>query len=144
MYASVMPLRFQGGERTVTKRGKTFAMPEVTHKDREILYLVYFALPRFQNLDFNTKLTTVFHELYHIGPKFNGDIRRFRGKNYAHGHSRKVFNALVSKFADEYMAMPGAEERTAFLRMSFGELCAVHGSVVGTKARPPKPYAVSG
>jgi predicted metallopeptidase len=117
-------------------------MPEVVVDGSEILYILYFAMPRFMDLDFETKMTTVFHELYHINPKFNGDIRRFRGKYFAHGHSRKVFNDRVSAMAHEYLEMPGASENAEFLRHTFKELEAEHGRVVGTKVRPPKPRPV--
>lgn len=142
VYASVRPLRFEGGEQTITRRGRTYAMPELNHNGKEVLYIVSFALPRFLDLDFDTKLTTVFHELYHINPKFNGDIRRFRGKNYAHGYSRKRFNEIVGEMAAEYLAMPGAEEQVAFLRMSFEEMNRTYGHIVGSKVRPPKPRLV--
>ncbi len=142
LYASVRPLRFEGGAQTITLRGRTYAMPELIHNGKEVLYIVSFALPRFLNLDFETKLTTVFHELYHISPKFNGDIRRFRGKNYAHGHSRKRFNEIVGAMAQEYLDMPGADVHTAFLKMTFDEMNAEYGHIVGSKVRAPKPRLV--
>jgi predicted metallopeptidase len=143
VYASVQPLRFEEGSRTKKRRGRTYAMPEIKHEGKEIMYIVYFALPRFANLSFEEKLTTVFHELYHIGPEFNGDIRRFTGKYYAHGKSRKRFNELVRKLADAYMTAPGAEEHIDFLRKSFDELRSEHGTVIGNRVRPPRPKLVS-
>ena len=144
VYASLQPLRFKDGATTFRRGifGRTYAMPQVVHEGREIMYIVYFALPRFVNLDFEAKLTTVFHELYHIGPEFNGDIRRFPGKKYAHGGSRKRFNERVSKLAMSYLSKPGADEHTAFLRLSFDELNEQHGGVVGTKIKPPRPKPV--
>lgn len=142
IYASVQPLRFEGGERTTKRRGRTFEMPQVIYGGREILYIIYFALPRFIDLDFETKLTTVFHELYHISPSFNGDIRRFRGKNYAHGHSRRVYNERMKALADAYLSKPGAEEYTNFLRMNFEELSAAHGKITGNRVKPPKPKLI--
>lgn len=143
VYASVQPLRFEGGARTKQRRGRTYAMPEVTHEGNEILYIVYFALPRFANLSFEEKLTTVFHELYHINPGFDGDIRRFPGKYYAHGKSRKRYNEIVRKLADAYMTLPDAEEQVSFLRPSFEELAREHGKVIGSRVRPPRPRLVS-
>lgn len=143
IYASVQPLKFEGGSPTRKRRGRTYAMPEVTHEGREILYIIYFALPRFTNLSFEEKLTTVFHELYHVGPEFNGDIRRFPGKYYAHGKSRKRYNEHVRKLADAYMTLPGAAEQVEFLRMKFDELQANHGKVIGNRVRPPRPKLAS-
>lgn len=142
VYASLLPLRFEGGSLTTTRRRRTYSMPEVIHDGREMLYIAYFALPRFSDLDFETKLTTVFHELYHISPEFNGDIRRFPGKYYAHGKSRKRYNELMRKLALDYLKRHGAEEHTAFLRLSFDELSKQHGGVVGTKIRPPRPKLI--
>lgn len=144
IYASVQPLRFKDGARTVKRRGRTYAMPEIRVGDREILYVMYYALPRFADLDFATKMTTVFHELYHISPAFDGDIRRFPGRNYAHGHSRKKYNALVQRFVDEYLAVPESDLPTAFLRMDFRELQARYGGVEVRKIKPPRPQLSSG
>jgi predicted metallopeptidase len=142
IYGSVQPLRFKGGSLTTERRGRTYAMPQVTHNGNEILYIVYFALPRFANLDFETKLTTVFHELYHISPEFDGDIRRFPGRKYAHGYSRKRLNEKALAMAVDYMNKSGAEERTEFLRLSFDELTRRYGRVAGTRIRPPKPRVI--
>jgi predicted metallopeptidase len=139
-YASVQPLRFEGGAVTTKRRGRTYEMPNVVVAGREILYIVYFALPRFMNLDFETKMITIFHELHHIGPKFNGDIRRLPGKKFAHGSSRTRFNEAVGALAQKYLALPGAADHTAFLRLNFKELEQRHGEVMGIKVRPPKPY----
>lgn len=139
IYGSIQPLRFEGGSATTRRRGKTYAMPRLVHEGEEILYVIYFALPRFANLDFEDKLTTVFHELYHVNPQFNGDIRRLPGRNYAHGHSRKRFNERIRALANDYMRRPGARRHTAFLRLSFDELTERYGCVMGTRVRPPKP-----
>lgn len=138
VFASVQPLRFKDGERTITRRDKTYEMPPIFVKNKEILYITYFALPRFADLGFELKLTTVFHELYHINPKFNGDIRRLKGKYYAHGHSRKRYNERVKTLADKYLALPGAEEHTDFLRLTSKEIIKQHGGITGIRIRPPK------
>ena len=44
------------------------------------------------------------HELYHVSPRCDGDLRRFPGRNYAHGHSRKVFQQQVELLLDSYLA----------------------------------------
>ncbi len=139
IFASVQPLRFKDGALKMKRRGRTYAMPELTHEGHDIMYIVYFALPRFANLTFEEKLTTVFHEMYHISPEFNGDIRRFSGKYYAHGKSRKTYNERVNKLADKYIKLPGAEERVEFLRKNFDELLNIHGRLMGNRVRPPKP-----
>lgn len=144
VYASLQPLRFKDGESTIKHRGRTYAMPRIVDNGHEILYVIYFAMPRFMNLSFEEKMTTVFHELYHISPEFNGDIRRLPGRNYAHGYSRKRYNERVRVFVDQYLATPESEEQTEFLRMSFDELTAEYGKVRGTRIHPPKPKLAGG
>ena len=144
VFASVQPLKFEGGSDTTVRRGRTYAMPELTHKGRQVLYIVHFALPRFMNMKFDAKVATVFHELYHISPKFNGDLRRFKGKYYAHGKSKKAYNELMAAMAKEYLAMPGALEHTDFLRSDFKKLEKQHGGVSGFRVRSVRPRLVQG
>lgn len=139
VYASLQPLRFKNGEREVKRKGRTYVMPEIRQGDKEILYIIYFAVPRFLNLSFEEKLTTIFHELYHISPQFNGDLRRFAGKNYAHGHSRKRYNENLQKFINHYLSLDGTETMTEFLRHDFKSLEKRKGALIGTRIKPPKP-----
>ena len=39
-----------------------------------------FYLPRFCDQSLDEKLSTVMHELWHISPAFDGDIRRLPGR----------------------------------------------------------------
>lgn len=142
VYASVQPLRFEGGS-TFLRRGKrTFLLPRIEQEGKEILYIIYFVLPRFADLDFRTKLITVFHELYHISPLFNGDIRRFPGKKFAHGHSRARYNERMRILAEAYINTSDAQKQTAFLHMTFDDLTKQFNGVKGTRIRPPKPRLV--
>jgi hypothetical protein len=81
-YAKIHPLRFHGGTRTATiHRGRKkylCEMPTIERGKEEMLYVVYFLLPRFLDLPLQQKLITIFHELYHISPAFDGDIRLFK------------------------------------------------------------------
>jgi len=146
-YAKIHPLRFEGGEhrKTIRRRRSTITveMPAVTHRGREILYVIYFLVPRFFNLSLREKLSTVFHELYHISPEFNGDIRRFPGKNFAHGSSTRKFNAAMAAFADEYVA--GLVDRCgiAFLDGDMAAIRSRYGAIVGRKLPAPKISIIS-
>ena len=142
IFASVQPLRFKGGSETMVRRGRTYAMPEIRRRGKEIFYIVYFALPRFMNMKFDAKLAAVFHELYHVSPEFNGDIRRFEGKYYAHGKSKKAYNEFVGKLSKEYLKLPGALEHTEFLRSDFKGLDKQFGGVSGLRVRSPKPRVI--
>lgn len=91
MFASLTPLRFVGGAATTIRRGKVHAIQRVFDAGGvEMLYILNFYLPRFQNLDFREKLITVLHELWHISPEFNGDIRRHAGRYHAHAFAGRI------------------------------------------------------
>ena len=75
VYASLTPLRFAGGMRTTRRRGRTWTIERLYNDaGREMLYLLSFYLPRFLDRSFDYKLSTVVHELLHIGPAFDGDL----------------------------------------------------------------------
>ncbi|MBL8816841.1 MAG: hypothetical protein JNL58_12475 [Planctomyces sp.] len=138
MQAKLTPLRFEGGRRTMTRRGRKWTVERVFQHGQELLYLLTFYLPRYQNLSFEEKLITVFHELYHISPRFDGDIRRFGGSCYMHTGSQKKYDELMKQFAMEYLKMGVSEELLRFLRLSFGELTRTCGTVVGVKVNVPR------
>lgn len=134
--AKLRPLRFEGGAKTRIVRGIEFAAPEITIKGNEILYIIYFHLPRYQNHDDKkSKLSTVLHELYHISPEFNGDVRRFSGKNYAHSNSKKDYDALIQTLTEEYLKITSKQELSAFLKYKYGELRRKYGAVCGDMIR---------
>jgi predicted metallopeptidase len=141
-YAKIHPLRFENGSRTTLirrRRGTTvYEIPPVVRGGVEMLYIIYFLVPRFLNLPLNEKLATIIHELYHISPEFNGDIRRFPGKNFAHGSSRKRYNALMADFAARYLKKTGDGSGTAFLEGDMAAMRARHGAIVGRKMAAPR------
>ena len=79
-----------------------------------MLYLLRFVLPRFLDLPFDEKLITIVHELWHISPKFDGDLRRFEGRCYAHGHSRKGYDEHSKKMVDRWLALNPPETLYTF------------------------------
>ena len=142
--AKLRPMLFEGGSRTKTVRGIEYAAPEVMINGTNILYIVYFHLPRFLNHgDQKTKLMTVLHELHHISPLFNGDIRRYSGKNYAHGNSRKDFDSLVSIYTEEYIHATGHPELSIFLKFKYNDLKRKYGAIYGNMIRIPRSKNVS-
>ena len=140
-YAKIHPLRFPGGVRAIERRRGRHTylstMPSITHRGEEILYVIYFLVPRFFDLPLREKLITVFHELYHISPSFNGDIRRFPGRNFAHGSSTRKYNAHMGTLVDAYLAEHGGPEFFAFLDGTLTELRARHRTIVGRRFRIP-------
>ncbi len=134
--AKLRPMRFEGGLKTRVHRGFEYLAPEVNINGNSILYVVYFHLPRFLNHgNYKNKLATVLHELYHISPLFNGDIRRFSGKNFAHGNSRKVYDDMIEVFTDEYINSTQHPEQGQFLKYRYSELKRKHGAISGDMIR---------
>jgi len=119
LYARILPLRFAGGttewQRRRGRYKETWRLPPLHYRGEEILYLIQVLVPRFFRLSRREKLATLFHELYHVSPCCDGDLRRFPGRNYAHGHSRKAFQQSVDNLLDRYLAAdPPASLLAAF------------------------------
>ncbi len=136
--ARLTPLRFEGGSRVQRRNGRLWTVQRVVHDGRECLYLLTFLLPRFLNLSFDEKLVTVFHELFHISPDFDGDIRRFSGSCYVHTGSQKNYDRQMAVFASEYLRLGAPEELTGFLRLDFAKLQREMGDVVGLRIAIPR------
>jgi len=136
--AKLRPMLFEGGVRTKTIRGREYEAPQVIIDGINILYIVYFHLPRYlDHGNHKTKLSTVLHELHHISPLFNGDIRRYTGKNYAHGNSRKGFDDLINVYTEEYIESTSQPELSYFLKYKYSELRRKYGAICGDMIRIP-------
>jgi predicted metallopeptidase len=143
IFASLTPLRFAGGAAHTVRRGCKWEIQKVIDTNgRSMLYLLNFYLPRFLDLSFREKLETVIHELWHVSPRFDGDLRRLGETKYAHGASQKKYDAYVRILADEWLALNPPERLYAFLHDNFRGLTAQHGRVIGTKIRAPKMIRV--
>ncbi len=139
MWASLTPMRFAGGAPTGIRNGRPYAVQRLFGVDgQEMLYVLTFYLPRFMELSFADKLVTVFHELWHINPDFDGDIRRYAGRCYAHTQSEKEYDAAMAVLAKKWLALSPPENCYSFLRKDFAELQRDHGRVYGAKVRHPK------
>ncbi len=134
MYASLTPLRFQAGARRKKIRGVEWQIPTLADpQGREYLYLVSFYLPRFHNTSLEDKLSTVFHELWHISPDFDGDVRRHAGRFYAHGPSQRNYDARMNHLAQDWLSRDPPGHLYEFLSLNFAELKAEYGSIFGTR-----------
>ena len=112
------------------------------HNGEEMLYILNFYLPRFLNLPLKEKLDTVLHELWHIGPKFDGDLRRFGNRCFAHGPSKKQYDRQVAILVVEWLELSPPKSVYDFLQYNFHELDARHGRIIGSKIPAPKMYCV--
>jgi predicted metallopeptidase len=137
--ASLTPLRFHEGRTTALRRGRLWRIqPLYDSGGREMLYLLSFYLPRFLDLPLAEKLTTVVHELWHIGPQFDGNLRRHPGRCYSHTHSQRQFDEHAARLADRWIAASPPAEVYGFLRHDFRRLHALHGGVYGQRIPTPK------
>jgi predicted metallopeptidase len=138
LQARVTPMRFHGGALARRNRGKTYQVQRYFVDGNEILYLMTFCLPRFLNQGFDDKFVTLFHELYHIGPQFDGDLRRHAGRYSVHSHSQRHYDQRMAALARTYLALKPDPTLHAFLRLGFAQLCQRHGQVIGVTVPRPK------
>lgn len=143
LQAKLTPMRFENGSLFTRRHGRTWTVQRLYYENREILYILTFYLPRFLNHSFREKLVTVFHELYHIGPRFDGDIRRLQGHYHVHSHSQKEYDRQMEILADRYLALSPPRDVYAFLRQKFRTLETFHGGVMGLKIPIPKLIPVA-
>jgi hypothetical protein len=138
LQARVTPLRFAQGELTRRRRGATYQVQRYYHGEHEFLYLMTFCLPRFLDQDFSDKLITLFHELYHIHPACNGDLRRHQGRYAIHSRSQHHYDRHMADLARAYLCADPDPNLHSFLRLNFAQLQDRHGAVAGTVVPRPK------
>jgi hypothetical protein len=138
LQARVTPLRFPEGQLVRKRRGALYQVQRYFVGGHEMLYLVTFCLPRFLDQDFEDKFITLFHELYHISPAFDGDLRRHDGRCHVHSHSKRRYDEHMAALARAYLDGHPEPELYAFLRLNFAQLQRRHGSVLGVVVPRPK------
>jgi len=138
LQAKLTPLRFEAGS-LVTRRGHhDWTIRRMFRGDVEVLYILTFYLPRFLDQPVKEKFVTIFHELFHISPRFDGDIRRHAGRCHVHTASQKEYDRHMHVLAQDYLRTGPPEELWAFLKLSFDELSRRHGAVIGRRLLIPK------
>ncbi len=139
LQASVTPMRFENGQIYRRRRGRQWTTQKILNESgHECLYLLKFYLPRFLNQTFEEKLTTLFHELWHISPMFNGDLRRFEGRYYAHSGSQRRYDEAMRQLSQRWLGMRPPSQLYEFLRSDHAQLCHEHGFVFGMRLPSPK------
>ena len=138
LQAKLTPMRFENGALFARRAGRSWTVERLYHGNREMLYILTFYLPRFLDHSFREKMITVFHELYHISPRFNGDIRRMSGRCHVHSHSQQEYDRLMERFVDHYLSLAPPPDVYGFLKKKFRQLSARHGGVVGLQVPVPK------
>ena len=139
VWATLTPMRFEDGSRTCERDGKTWTVQRLTDETgREMLYILTFYLPRFLNLSLEEKLSTILHELWHISPLFNGDLRRHAGRCFAHGASQEEYDEKMQVLLQKWLASEPPEQLYDAMRLSFAQLRRRYGAVLATRIRNPK------
>ena len=138
LQARVTPLRFRDG--TLTRRhGPTeYQVQRFFVDGREMLYVLTFCLPRFLDQSYREKLITIFHELYHVNPAFDGDLRRHPGRYEVHSHSKDRYDERMAELVRDYLADHPDPRQFDFLRSSYRELWDTHGGITGVVVPRPK------
>ena len=138
LQAKLTPMRFENGSLYEHRDGQDWTVQRLFMDEREMMYILTFYLPRFQNQSFEEKLVTIFHELYHISATFDGDIRRLPGHFHVHSHSQDEYDAQMDVYAKEYLAAGPDPALYVFLKSDFRKLVRKFGGVVGLQVPIPK------
>jgi hypothetical protein len=144
LQARVTPLRFARGALTRTRRGVTYQVQRYFLDQHEFFYLMTFCLPRFLDQDFDDKFVTLFHELYHLSPACDGDLRRHDGRYHIHTHDQRAYDRRMLELARAYLAARPDPRLHAFLRLNFAQLVKRHGAVTGIVVPRPKVVPLLG
>ncbi|MBN2078246.1 MAG: hypothetical protein JW838_04730 [Spirochaetes bacterium] len=143
LYGKLVPLRFENGSSRTVHRGRTYGIPEISHRGRTCLYVLYFFMPRFFDLSWDDKLGVIFHELFHISPRFDGDIRRMATVRIAHGHSKRHFDSLFSSDLLSYIPHARKSLHYDFLKMNSTGLYRRYGAVTAIRMKNPRPVPLN-
>jgi hypothetical protein len=138
LQARVTPLRFRDGTLVRRQSGVEYQVQRYYVDGREMLYVLTFCLPRFLDQPFEEKLVTVFHELYHMSPAFDGDLRRHPGRYAVHSHSKDLYDEQMLELVKEYLHQHPDHSELDFLRHGYQELWQRHGGITGVVVPRPK------
>lgn len=137
-YASIFPLRFEGGSDKQLTRRTTWYLPNVRIDDRDALYSLFFYIPRFLILDGARRLTVVFHELFHINDKFDGDLRRFPSYFSYHGKSVRQFEEAFRPDVEAYISSGRPRRFETLLEYSMSKMLQRYGAISFRRSRQPR------
>jgi hypothetical protein len=111
VWAYVVPLR------THSHTGRVRLVSTDLEQDfPDALYQMCFMFPRFGVLSAKERVETVVHELYHIHPSLNGELRTFAGAHRHHGPTPRAYNLKVSQLTAEALeSLPWLEQHPLLL-----------------------------
>lgn len=102
------------------------------------LYLIVFTVPCFVDLNLREKICTIMHELYHISPLFNGELRLFNGKNCLHGPQPEKFDEYMYYLADIFLSKYKSLDK--LFSLDYEKLNEKHGSIQVKSTRQSRKY----
>lgn len=141
--ATLTPLRFAGGAETTDRGNRSWGIQRVLDASgQEMLYVLRFYLPRFLDQSLTEKLITVVHELWHISPKCDGDLRRHAGRCFAHSHSKAHYDAQMHELVNRWLATNPPADAYAFLENNSRQLAGQYGGVYGLRIPAPKLHPI--
>jgi hypothetical protein len=140
LQARITPMRFENGSSLIHKRGCTYQIQRFFVDHREMMYVLVFCMPRFLNRPLHDQFITVFHELYHISEKFDGDLRRHPGRYQFHTANQKDFDRIMGEHAQEYLRMRPDPSLYDFLGKGMKLLLQRYDAVTGYSI--PKPLMI--
>lgn len=142
IFAKVVPLRFENGVPLKKFKNHWYAFPKVMNNGHEILYIIYFYIPRYFDLPAFEKLNVAFHELYHINPEFNGDVRRMGSYKFSHGYSKEHFNNQFREELSHYYNKIKNTPLGAMLEMNFAQISEHFETVYTRTMKVPRPKKI--
>lgn len=132
-WAQLYPMKYENGHYSIRERSGNrvylFKTNQIRIGRREIFYIIYLMMPRFQNLSYFQKLETIFHELYHISPEFDGRLRRLHKRYIFHGPSNKLYDERIRYWVRYYLKSRPSQLRNQFLHQRFNELKLKHNGI---------------
>lgn len=143
LYGKLVPMRFENGSEIIKHRGHYYTVPRLNLNGVEILYIMYLYIPKFLDLPAKEKIDVMFHELYHISPDFNGDIRRMGKVKKAHGHSRKSFDEKYKEYAEAFYLKVKDTPFHRFLEMNTEDLKKEFSRLSYRRIKIPKPVRLN-
>lgn len=142
--ATMTPLRFRDGAVSTMRRNREWVIrPMPLDADgNPSLYLLSLYVPRFLDLPATEKLAVTVHELWHISPAFDGDLRRFPGRYHAHGSRCEKYHDEMRDMTRRWQAAQADNPLFEFLEGDFKALRTRYGRILGTRLPTPRLWRV--
>jgi len=142
--ATMTPLRFRDGATSTIRRNRRWVIRPLPldAEGKPCLYLFSLYAPRFLELPAAEKLAVTIHELWHISPTFDGDLRRFPGRYHAHGSRCDKYHDEMRDMTRRWQAAQPATPLIDFLDGDFQSLRRRYGRIFGMRLPTPRLWRV--